>query len=92
MMFAGCVPAVPPDLLSKIEGIDRDLVALGAPTTAPDEYADFARQWAALRVQAQAYDDLIRWPWESSDFEEQLRRFHAEGDKIVVRLSDRQAE
>jgi len=92
MMFAGCVPAVPPDLLSKIEGIDRDLVALGAPTTAPDEYADFARQWAALRVQAQAYDDLIRWPWESSDFEEQLRRFYTEGDKTVVRLTDRQAQ
>jgi len=91
-MLAGCIPAVPPDLISKIDDIDQDLIALGAPQTAPEEYADFARQWAALKIQAQAYDDLIRWPWETSDFEEQLRRLHAEGDKTVARLSDKHAE
>lgn len=92
LTLAGCIPAVPPDLISKIDDIDRDLIALGAPQTAPEEYADFAKQWAALKIQAQAYDDLIRWPWESSNFEEQLRRLHAEGDKTVARLTDKQAE
>ena len=92
MLFAGCIPAVPPDLISQIEDIDQDLIALGAPETAPEEYADFARQWAALKVRAQASDDLIRWPWESSDFEQQLKQLHAEGDKTVARLSDRQLE
>lgn len=91
-MFSGCIPAVPPDLLSKIEDIDQHLIALGAPSTAPEEYADFARQWAALKVRAQASDDLIRWPWESSDFEEQLRHLRTEGDKTITRLNHRQAE
>lgn len=92
LLFAGCIPAVPPDLISQIENIDQDLIALGAPQTAPEEYADFARQWAALKIRAQAADDLIRWPWESSDFEQQLRTLHTEGDKTVARLTDRQAE
>jgi len=92
LLLAGCLPAVPPDLISKIDGIDQDLIALGAPHTAPEEYADFARQWARLKIQAQTHDDLIRWPWESSDFEKQLRHLHAEGDKTVARLQDKQAE
>lgn len=92
IILAGCIPAVPPDLISKIDDIDRHLITLGAPHTAPEEYAHFARQWAALKVRAQVHDDLIRWPWESNDFEDQLRRLHAEGDKTIARLTDRQAE
>jgi lipoprotein-anchoring transpeptidase ErfK/SrfK len=92
ILLAGCIPAVPSDLIAKIEDIDHDLIALGAPEAAPEEYADFARQWAALKVHAQAYDDLIRWPWESSSFEDQLRRLQTEGGNTVTRLTDRQTD
>lgn len=76
--------------MTKIDLIDRKLIAMGAPHVAPEEYADFARQWAALKVQAEASADLIRWPWESSDFEEQLRQLHTKGDDTVARVTQKQ--
>jgi lipoprotein-anchoring transpeptidase ErfK/SrfK len=39
----------------------------------------------------QSDDDLIRWPWESSELEEELRQLHDEGGSAVVRLNARQA-
>lgn len=90
MMMAGCVQAVPPDLIAAIEAIDHDLIALRAPEAAPDEYAHFVRQWVSMKARVQSDDDLIRWPWESNDLEEELRRLHEEGGHTVARLNDRQ--
>ncbi|MDH5667314.1 MAG: L,D-transpeptidase [Nitrospira sp.] len=89
-LLTGCIPAVPQDLLSELDMIDQDLIALGAPYAAPEEYADFARQWAALKVQADVSAELIRWPWESNDFEEQLRQLHAQGDDTVALVTQKQ--
>jgi lipoprotein-anchoring transpeptidase ErfK/SrfK len=91
ILMAGCVPAVSPELIAAIESIDHDLISIGAPQAAPEEYASFARQWVSLKVRAQTDDDLIRWPWESNDIEEGLRRLHAEGGSTIARLNDRQA-
>lgn len=91
MLLAGCVQAVPSDLLAAIEAIDHDLIALRAPEAAPEEYAHFVRQWVSLKARVRSDDDLIRWPWESNDLEDELRRLHDEGGSTVVRLNDRQA-
>ncbi|MCP9439247.1 MAG: L,D-transpeptidase [Nitrospira sp.] len=87
----GCTPAVPPDLLADIDAVDRQLIDLGAPRIAADEYASFATRWAALRIRTQAYDDLIRWPWESNRIEDELRQLLAHGDTTLVRVQEEQA-
>jgi L,D-peptidoglycan transpeptidase YkuD (ErfK/YbiS/YcfS/YnhG family) len=89
--FTSCVQAVPPDLLTAIEAVDRDLIALHAPESAPQEYAQFAQQWVSLKSRVQLDDDLIRWPWESSDLEDDLRRLYDMGEQTVSRLHVRQA-
>jgi len=91
VLMAGCVPAVPPELIVALDAIDHDLIALGAPQAAPEEYAYFARQWVSLRARVHADDDLIRWPWESNDIEEELRRLQREGGTTVVRLNERRS-
>ena len=91
LLVTGCIPAVPPDLIASIDAIDQDLISIGAPQTAPEEYAYFARQWVSLKARVQADDDLIRWPWESNDIEQELRKLHSEGGTTVARLNDRQA-
>ncbi|MBI3356473.1 MAG: L,D-transpeptidase family protein [Nitrospirae bacterium] len=91
IVLAGCVQAVPPDLIAEIEAIDRHLIALRAPEAAPEEYAYFARQWVSLKARVQSDDDLIRWPWESNDIEDELRRLHVEGGSTIARLNHRQA-
>jgi lipoprotein-anchoring transpeptidase ErfK/SrfK len=91
VLTAGCVPAVPPDLITAIDAIDHDLISIGAPRVAPEEYAYFARQWVSLKARVQADDDLIRWPWESNEIEKELRQLHSEGGTTVARLNDRQA-
>ena len=90
LLLAGCVPAVPPDLIAEIEAIDRDLIALRAPEAAPEDYTRFARQWISLKTRVQTDDDLIRWPWESNDLENELRQLHGEGWSAVSRLNSRQ--
>lgn len=87
LLLAGCVPAVPPDLITAIEAIDQDLVALRAPEVAPEDYTRFARQWVSLKARVQTDDDLIRWPWESNDLENELRQLHGEGWSTVSRLN-----
>ena len=91
ILLAGCVQAVPPDLIAEIEAIDRHLIALRAPEAVPAEYAYFARQWVSLKARVQSDDDLIRWPWESNDIEDELRRLHVEGGSTIARLNNRQA-
>lgn len=86
----GCVQAVPPDLVAAVEAIDQDLIALRAPETAPEEYGQFVRQWALLKARAQLDDDLIRWPWETSDLESELRWLYVMGERTVSQLHDRQ--
>lgn len=90
LLVAGCVQAVPQDLVDAIETIDHDLIALRAPEIAADDYAQFVRQWVPLKARLQSDDDLIRWPWESNDLETDLRRLHEEGGHALARLSDRQ--
>ncbi|MEK7800584.1 MAG: hypothetical protein AAB314_02685, partial [Nitrospirota bacterium] len=53
LCVAGCVQAVPPDLLVALEAIDQDLIALRAPDAAPEEYRQFVRQWVALKARVQ---------------------------------------
>ena len=91
ILMAGCVPAVPPDLIAAIDAVDQDLISIGAPQAAPEEYAYFARQWVSLKSQVQADDDLIRWPWESNDIERELKQLHREGGNTVAKLNDLQA-
>jgi len=89
VIMAGCVEAVPQDLIDAIDAIDRDLVALRAPEVASDDYTQFVQQWVPLKARVQYEDDLIRWPWESSDLERELRRLQAEGGRTVARLNER---
>lgn len=91
LLLSGCVQVVPPELITAIDAIDHDLIALRAPEAAPEEYAHFVRQWVSLKSRVQSDDDLIRWPWESSDVEDQLRRLQDEGGSTVARLNERQA-
>jgi len=91
LCLAGCVQAVPPDLLEALETIDQDLIALRAPEAAPEEYGQFVRQWVTLKARVQLDDDLIRWPWESNDLENELRRLYIVGERTVSQLHERQA-
>jgi L,D-peptidoglycan transpeptidase YkuD (ErfK/YbiS/YcfS/YnhG family) len=91
LCLAGCVQAVPPDLLVALEAIDQDLIALRAPEAAPEEYGQFVHQWVSLKARVQLDDDLIRWPWESSDLENDLRRLYIIGERTVSQLHERQA-
>ena len=86
MLVIACVPAVPADLLAAIEAIDQELIALRAPEAASDEYAHFVRQWVSLKARVESDDDVIRWPWESSGIEEQLRRLQDEGGTTIARI------
>lgn len=88
--LVGCVQAVPPDLVAAVEAIDHDLIVLRAPETAPEEYGQFVRQWALLKARTQLDDDVIRWPWESSELESELRWLYVMGERTVSRLHDRQ--
>jgi lipoprotein-anchoring transpeptidase ErfK/SrfK len=87
LLASGCVQAVPPDLVASLEAIDRELIAVRAPEAAPDDYAHFVRQWVSLKARVQD-DDLIRWPWESNELEEALRRLRDEGGVTVARLQE----
>ncbi|WP_062483566.1 L,D-transpeptidase family protein [Candidatus Nitrospira inopinata] len=91
LLATGCTPAIPPDLIADIDAVDHQLIELGAPRTAANEYASFATQWAALKIRAQAYDDLILWPWESNSIEDELRQLLAHGDDTLVRVQEEQA-
>ncbi|HWV45996.1 MAG TPA: L,D-transpeptidase family protein [Nitrospira sp.] len=91
LCLTGCVQAVPPDLLVALEAIDQDLIALRAPEAAPEEYGQFVHQWVSLKARVQLDDDLIRWPWESNDLENELRRLYIMGERTVSQLHERQA-
>jgi lipoprotein-anchoring transpeptidase ErfK/SrfK len=91
--LSACVQAIPPELVSAIETIDQQLVALKAPEIAPEEYARFVRQWVPLRARVQSDDDLVQWPWETNDLETELRRLHDEGGSTLAKLhGERQAQ
>ena len=89
LCLMGCVQAVPPDLLVALEAIDQDLIALRAPEAAPEEYGQFVRQWVSLKARVQLDDDLITWPWESSDLENELRQLYVMGERTVSQLHER---
>jgi hypothetical protein len=91
--LSACVQAIPPELVSAIDRIDQQLVALKAPEVAPEEYARFVRQWVPLRARVQSDDDLVRWPWEANELETELRRLHEEGGSTLAKLhSERQTQ
>ncbi len=83
----GCAEAVPQDAIEAVENIDRDLMQLRAAEFSPNDYAQFAHQWMALKSRVQADEDLIRWPWEPNDLEIALRRLQEEGAHTVTRLT-----
>jgi L,D-peptidoglycan transpeptidase YkuD (ErfK/YbiS/YcfS/YnhG family) len=89
-LFAGCVEAVPPDVIEAVESIDRDLIQLRAAEVAPNDYSSFAHQWVTLRARVETEEDAIRWPWESNDLEQALRKLQAEGTRTVARLAEQQ--
>lgn len=84
---SGCVEAVPQDVVHAIEDIDRDLMELRADELFPHEYAHFSQQWAVLKTQAQAEEDVIRWTWEPNNLEVALRQLQEEGVRTVARLT-----
>ncbi|ULA65416.1 MAG: Murein L,D-transpeptidase [Nitrospira sp.] len=91
--LSACVQAIPPELVSAIDRIDQQLVALKAPEVAPEEYARFVRQWVPLRARVQSDDDLVRWPWEANELETELRRLYEEGGSTLAKLhSERQTQ
>lgn len=90
--LVGCVPAVPQDLVDAIETIDRRLIALQAPEVAAEEYARFVQQWVPLKLRLQSEEDLVRWPWESSDLEVALQRLQEEGGQTLARLHRRREQ
>lgn len=91
--FSACVQAIPPELVSAVDRIDQQLVALKAPEIAPEEYARFVRQWVPLRARVQSDDDLVRWPWETNELETELRRLREEGGNTLAKLhGERQAQ
>src|SRR5512137_670712 len=83
----GCVEAVPQDVIEAVENIDRDLMELRAAEFSPNDYAQFAHRWMALKTRVQADEDLIRWPWEPNDLEVALRHLQEEGSRTVARLT-----
>ena len=85
--LSGCAEAVPQDAIEAVENIDRDLMQLRAAEFSPNDYAQFAHQWMALKSRVQADEDLIRWPWEPNDLEIALRRLQEEGAHTVTRLT-----
>lgn len=85
--LTGCVEAVPQDVIEAVENIDRDLMELRAAEFSPNDYAQFAHQWMALKSRVQADEDLIRWPWEPNDLEIALRQLQEEGSHTVARLT-----
>jgi lipoprotein-anchoring transpeptidase ErfK/SrfK len=89
-LFAGCVEAVPPEVIEAVESIDRDLIQLRAAEVAPNDYSSFAHQWVTLRARVETEEDAIRWPWESNDLEQALRKLQAEGTRTVARLAEQQ--
>lgn len=89
--LAGCVEAVPQEVIDAVESIDRNLMQLRAAEIAPNDYSSFAHQWVTLKARVEAEDDLIRWPWESNDLELALRRLQEEGSQTVARLTEQQA-
>ena len=88
-LLAGCVEAVPSDVVEAVESIDRDLRRLRASEISPDDYMRFAHQWMALKAQIEAEDDTIRWPWEPNDLESALHLLQQEGMQTVARLTER---
>lgn len=88
--LAGCVEAVPPEIVEAVESVDRDLMQLRAAELAPDDYSNFAHQWVTLRARVEAEDDVIRWPWEPNELEQALRHLQAEGTRTVARLTEHQ--
>lgn len=86
-LLNGCVEAVPQDAIEAVENIDRDLLELRAAEFSPNDYAQFAHQWMALKSRVQAEEDLIHWPWEPNDLELALRRLQEEGAQTVARLT-----
>lgn len=88
--LAGCVEAVPPEIVEAVESIDRDLMQLRAAEFAPEDYSNFAHQWVTLRARVEAEEDTIRWPWESNELELALRQLQAEGTRTVARLTEQQ--
>jgi len=90
-LLTGCIEAVPQDVVDAVESIDRDLIQLRAAEISPVDYSNFAHQWMALRARVEAEEDAIRWPWETNDLEQALRRLQAEGSETVTRLTERRA-
>jgi lipoprotein-anchoring transpeptidase ErfK/SrfK len=88
--LVGCTEAVPSEIVEAVESIDRDLMQLRAAEFAPDDYSKFAHQWMTLRARVEAEEDTIRWPWESNELEQALRRLQAEGTMTVARLTEQQ--
>ncbi len=88
LLSAGCVDAVPSDVVSALESLDRELILGKAPEAAPDDYTRFVTQWVSLKARIQSDDDVIRWPWEPNDLEEALRRLQEDGGRTLARLRE----
>jgi lipoprotein-anchoring transpeptidase ErfK/SrfK len=89
-LMPACTQAVPAEVITALEAIDRELIALRAPEAASADYAHFVTQWVSLKARVQSDDDVIRWPWESNSLLEALRRLQEEGGGAVARLQEQQ--
>lgn len=81
--LAACVQQPPPDLLQAVEALDRQLVAVQGAEFAPEEYAQFVKQWVAVKSRLLAEDDVIRWPWEPNTLVADLYRVKEQGDRAA---------
>lgn len=83
IVLSGCVQKAPPELLQAVQALDRQLVEIQGAEFAPEEYAQFVRDWVALQGRLLAEDDLIRWPWEANPLVAELEKIQAEGTRAV---------
>ncbi|MBA2485238.1 MAG: L,D-transpeptidase [Nitrospira sp.] len=87
--MAGCVETVPDELVEAIESLDRDLVNLRASNVNPDAYSKFSRQWIALHARVRSEENIVRWPWEENELENDLENLQVEGTQLVADVNAR---
>jgi hypothetical protein len=87
--MSACVQKAPPELVQELEALDRQLINEQGAEFAPEEYAQFVKDWVAVKGRLGVEDDVIRWPWEPDTLMADLRRVQEKGTQAVSAASQR---
>jgi hypothetical protein len=79
LALSACVQKAPPELVQELEALDRQLIHEQGAEFAPEEYAQFVKDWVAVKGRLGTDDDVIHWPWEPDTLTADLRRVHQKG-------------